>query len=100
MARGTEASTPEAKQEAKIEWLKNALDHHENLSGAVVTFGQSLLRISMTLNGGSIVAVLTLYGALNPKPRVEGPLTLWAFGLALCAAAAYFVQSLSASSKF
>jgi hypothetical protein len=80
----------EARRTAQIEWFKNALEHHENLSAAVVTFGQSLLRGALTLNGGAIVAVLTLYGALKEKPNVAGPLIMWALGLGWCAAAGYF----------
>jgi hypothetical protein len=79
----------ETRRMAQLEWFKNTLAHHENLSAAVVLFGQSLLRGSIILNGGAIIAVLSLYGALEKKPAVQGPLIMWAIALGLCAAAGY-----------
>jgi hypothetical protein len=75
---------------AEIEWFKNGLQHHESLTNALAGFEQTLLRGALLLNGGAIVALLSVYSALNNKPAVQGPPAVWALGLGLCALAAWF----------
>lgn len=79
----------EVRQMAQIEWFKNRLQHHETLTNAVIAFEHALLRGSIVLNGGAMIAMLTLYGAVvSARPVVYWPLIAWTVGLGLCAVAA------------
>jgi len=80
----------ETRRMAKIEWFKSGLQHHETLTSAVVAFEHALLRGALVLNGGAMIAMLALYGAVQQKPPVYLPLITWTIGLTLCAAAALF----------
>jgi hypothetical protein len=61
----------EEKRLAKIEWFKNSLQHHEALTASVADLEQSLLRGSLVLNGGAIIALLSVYSILTNKPAVH-----------------------------
>ena len=69
----------EARQQAKLELFKNSLNHHETLSGAVVLLIQTVLRVSFLLNGGAIIAALSVYSA---KGSEGSPLPDWSVGIA------------------
>ena len=72
----------EARQQATLELFKNSLNHHEMLSGAVVSLIQTTLRVPLLLNGGAIIAALSVYSA-----KVGDGTTLpdWSLGVAsLC----------------
>ena len=72
----------EARQQAKLELFKNSLNHHETLTGAVVSLIQTTLRVSFLLNGGAIIAALSVYSA---KGGNGSALPDWSLGVAsLC----------------
>ena len=72
----------EACQQAKLELFKNSLNHHEMLTEALVSLIQTGLRISFLLNGGAIIAVLSVYGAKGGDGMA---LPGWSIGMAsLC----------------
>ena len=53
----------EFRHNGALEYFKSSLAHHTALSGALVSFIQTAIRIAFLLNGGAIVAALTVYGA-------------------------------------
>lgn len=67
----------EARRSAALELFKNGLAHHETLASALVAFGQSALKVSYLLNGGAVVAALSVYGA---KAGEAAPLPKWMLG--------------------
>lgn len=75
---------------AQIELFKNSLSHHSALSTAFVSFIQSALRVSFLLNGGAVIASLSVYGALGDKAPIW-PLGFWALGLVLSALAGFCI---------
>jgi hypothetical protein len=83
-------SEDDAADKAALELFKNDLQHHETLSSALSGLIQGSLRISFLLNGASIIAVLSLYGAKGTSiPPVPLGLALlaWVVGLGASAIA-------------
>ena len=80
----------EARIMAKLELFKNSLDHYSNLSTAFVSFIQSMLRVSLLLNGGAIIAALSVYGARGGEAPVWA-LIFWAVGLVLSTSAGFCI---------
>ena len=74
-------TSDDAHQLAKLELFKNELQHHEALSATLVSLAQAALRVSFLLNGGAVIAALSVYSAKGNGSA----LPVWAFGAAtLC----------------
>ena len=77
----------EARQQAKLELFKNSLNHYEMLTGAVVSLIQTVLRVSFLLNGGAIIAALSVYivkgsaGTALPDWSLGAASLCWIVGL-------------------
>ena len=75
------ATSDDVHQLAKLELFKNDLQHHETLSAALVSLTQGVLRVSFLLNGGAIIAALSVYSAKGDGSALPE----WALGVAsLC----------------
>lgn len=72
-------TSDDAHQLAKIELFKSELQHHETLSTAVVSLAHAVLRVSFLLNGGAVIAALSVYTAKGDGSA----LPVWAFGGAM-----------------
>ena len=82
----------DGQRAAKLEILKHHLTQHGALSAALVSFFQSALRTTLLLNGGAIVATLSVYGAKGHDIAssggmfyIKGGLTCWVTGLVAAA---------------
>lgn len=75
---------------AQVELFKNSLSHHSALSAALVAFIQTALRVSFLLNGGAIIAALSVYGARGGEIATWS-LGLWVVGLVMNALAVFCV---------
>lgn len=78
----------EIRMAAQIEVFKSSLDHHSNLSTALVAFVQSMLRVALLLNGGAIIAALSVHGAKATALPVWA-LGFWVAGLVFSAIAGF-----------
>ena len=72
-------TSDDAHQLAKLELFKSELQHHETLSAALVSLAQATLRVSFLLNGGAVIAALSVYSAKG----AGSALPVWAFGGAM-----------------
>ena len=77
---------------AKLEYFKNELQHHETLSTAVVSLAQAVLRVSFLLNGGAVIAALSVYsakidGTVMPAWALASSSLCWIVGLVASAIA-------------
>jgi hypothetical protein len=79
----------EFRMAAQIEVFKNSLDHHSNLSTALIGFVQSMLRVALLLNGGAVIAALSVYGAKTTVTPPVWALGFWVAGLVLSAIAGF-----------
>ena len=55
------------RHDGDLEYFKSALEHHRTLAAAFVTLGQGALRTPFLLNGGAIIAVISIYTAKDGK---------------------------------
>lgn len=93
MATSGEEAEAANTRAAKLEHFKHALSHHSALSTALVGFMQTTLRVSILLNGGAVIAALSLYSSKGDKLGtlapffVAGAIVCWLAGLIFSAQA-------------
>ncbi len=66
------------QEQALLELFKSELGHHGRLSDALISLAQNTLRVSFLLNGGALIAALSVYSAKG----ASSALPMWSFGVA------------------